>query len=140
MANAGITAYLFELTMTLGLRRVKAAPAAAMAYLTAVWGTASGIVVFGEVPTVLSVLGALIICAGTLAVIVSDSFPGFTMKHPYMLLHKSRSPEKNSSLDLSQPEENVESTALSAGRCRSVELAAHNTDMSVGREPWHSTA
>lgn len=124
--------------MTLGLRRVKAAPAAAMAYLTVVWGTAAGIVVFGEVPTVLSVLGALIICIGTLAVIISDSWPA--VKQPYMLLQKRHSLErKDSSVDLSQSDENVKRTALCASR-RSVELAVHSTDLSDGREHSYRTS
>lgn len=120
--------------MTLGLRRVKAAPAAAMAYLTVVWGTAAGFAVFGEVPTILSALGALIICVGTLAVIIFDSCPAYAVKQPYALLRKSISLErKDSSLDLSQAEENVKRTPLSAAR-RSVELAVHHTDVSGGRE------
>lgn len=36
--------------MTMGLRRVKAAPAAATAYLTVVWGLAAGILVSWLLP------------------------------------------------------------------------------------------
>lgn len=42
---AGLSAYIFQLFMTMGLRRVRAAPAAATAYLTVVWGMAAGILV-----------------------------------------------------------------------------------------------
>ena len=45
--GAGLSAYVFQLLMTMGLRRVKAAPAAATAYLTVVWGLAAGILVSG---------------------------------------------------------------------------------------------
>mmetsp|Transcript_18497 Transcript_18497/g.55778 ORF Transcript_18497/g.55778 Transcript_18497/m.55778 type:complete len:199 (-) Transcript_18497:768-1364(-) len=41
----GLSAYIFQLFMTMGLRRVRAAPAAATAYLTVVWGMAAGILV-----------------------------------------------------------------------------------------------
>jgi drug/metabolite transporter (DMT)-like permease len=37
------------MTMTMGLRRVKAAPAASMTYLSGVWGIIAGLLVFGEV-------------------------------------------------------------------------------------------
>ncbi len=45
LCGAGLSAYVFQLLMTMGLRRVKAAPAAATAYLTVVWGLAAGILV-----------------------------------------------------------------------------------------------
>lgn len=141
LIGTGITAYLFQLTMTLGLRRVKAAPAAAMAYLTVVWGTAAGVVVFGEIPTVLSVMGALIICIGTLAVIITDSWPSHGRKsHPYSLLQQRGSLErKDYSLGLSKPGMEAESTAPFTGR-RSLELARKSTDGSCGRERLHSIA
>ncbi len=45
--SAGLSAYAFQLLMTMGLRRVKAAPAAATLYLKVVWGLAAGILVSG---------------------------------------------------------------------------------------------
>lgn len=45
-AFAGIAGYGSQVTMTMALRRVKAAPATAMSYLSVVWGIIAGIFVF----------------------------------------------------------------------------------------------
>lgn len=60
--------------MTMGLRRVRAAPAAAIAYLSVVWGALAGVFIFHEIPVVLSAVGALVICLGTMAVAASESW------------------------------------------------------------------
>lgn len=73
LAGTGLSAYIFQCCMTMGLRRVRAAPAAAIAYLSVVWGILAGIFIFREVPTLLSIAGAVIICLGTLAVVVSET-------------------------------------------------------------------
>lgn len=74
LAATGLTAYLFQFTMTLGLRRMKAAPSAAISYLSVVWGALAGIFIFHEYPTPLSVFGAIVICLGTMAVVVSEGW------------------------------------------------------------------
>ena len=60
--------------MTLGLRRMKAAPSAAISYLSVVWGALAGIFIFHEYPTPLSIVGAIVICLGTMAVVVSEGW------------------------------------------------------------------
>lgn len=115
LVATGICAYLYQLTMTLGMRRIKAAPAAAMAYLTVVWGSASGFVIFGEIPNAFSVLGTLVICIGTIAVAV-DSCPTSVrqMFHSYVQCacsppqRRSSFDGKGASLDLTGSEEGME--------------------------------
>lgn len=74
LAGTGLSAYAFQVTMTMGLRRVKAAPAAAIAYLSVVWGLAASIGIFHESPNLLSLAGGIVICLGTLAVALSEAW------------------------------------------------------------------
>jgi hypothetical protein len=60
--------------MTMGLRRMQAAPSAAISYLSVVWGALAGFFVFHEVLTVMEGVGAAIICLGTMAVVVSEGW------------------------------------------------------------------
>lgn len=43
---AGVAGYGSQVTMTMALRRVKAAPATAMSYLSVVWGILAGLAIF----------------------------------------------------------------------------------------------
>lgn len=43
---AGVAGYGSQVTMTMALRRVKAAPATAMSYLSVVWGIIAGLLIF----------------------------------------------------------------------------------------------
>ncbi len=45
-AFAGLAGYGSQVTMTMALRRVKAAPATAMSYLSVVWGIVAGLAIF----------------------------------------------------------------------------------------------
>ena len=116
--NAGLTAYLFQLTMTMGLRRVAAAPAAAVSYLTVVWGLAAGILVFGEMPNVLSLIGALVICVGTLAVVLSESWSSRQEKRHHESLQAAQTAGSHAE---DEEEQESESTKL-LGRS-SIELS-----------------
>ena len=60
--------------MTMGLRRMKAAPSAAISYLSVVWGALAGFFVFHEVLTAMEVVGSAVICLGTMAVVVSEGW------------------------------------------------------------------
>lgn len=40
--GAGLTGYASQVTMTMALRRAKAAPATAMSYLSVIWGMIAG--------------------------------------------------------------------------------------------------
>lgn len=71
---AGISAYLFQVTMTMGLRRMKAAPSAAISYLSVVWGALAGVLIFNEYPTSLEIAGAAVICCATMAVVASEGW------------------------------------------------------------------
>ena len=44
--GAGVAGYGSQVTMTMALRRVKAAPATAMSYLSVVWGILAGLAIF----------------------------------------------------------------------------------------------
>jgi hypothetical protein len=58
----------------MGLRRMQAAPSAAISYLSVVWGALAGFFVFHEVLTAMEVVGAAVICLGTMAVVVSEGW------------------------------------------------------------------
>lgn len=60
--------------MTMGLRRMKAAPSAAISYLSVVWGALAGFFVFNETLTAMEVAGSAVICLGTMAVVVSEGW------------------------------------------------------------------
>ena len=60
--------------MTMGLRRMKAAPSAAISYLSVVWGALAGFFIFHEHVTAMEVAGSTVICLGTMAVVVSEGW------------------------------------------------------------------
>ena len=60
--------------MTMGLRRMQAAPSAAISYLSVVWGALAGYFVFNEFLTAMEVAGSAVICLGTMAVVVSEGW------------------------------------------------------------------
>ncbi|KAK9829224.1 hypothetical protein WJX72_004585 [[Myrmecia] bisecta] len=65
MIGLGLTGYGTQICMTYALQYAKAAPAIAMSYLSIVWGLLYGFFIFHEVPTVLSLVGAALICSCT---------------------------------------------------------------------------
>lgn len=67
--GVGLLGYGAQITLTLGLRSAKAAPAIATSYLSVVWGILASLFIFHETPSKRGILGALIIivCTGTLA-------------------------------------------------------------------------
>ncbi|KAK9865750.1 hypothetical protein WJX84_008399 [Apatococcus fuscideae] len=64
--GTGLTGYGTQICMTFALKYVKAAPALAMSYLSVVWSILYGYYIFGDVPTIWSLLGAILICSTTL--------------------------------------------------------------------------
>lgn len=60
--------------MTMGLRRMQAAPSAAVSYLSVVWGALAGTFIFNEYLTAFEVAGAIVICFGTMAVVASEGW------------------------------------------------------------------
>ena len=74
--GAAACGYLTQLTITSGLKRVPATLGTAASYLTVVWGMGLGYFVFHEVPTLLSLLGAALICGSALTLSLVEGRPG----------------------------------------------------------------
>ncbi|KAL4432832.1 hypothetical protein ABPG77_008158 [Micractinium sp. CCAP 211/92] len=68
----GVLGYLYQLALTSGLQRARAAPAVAMSYLSVIWGMLADMTIFGRYPNALSVLGAATICASSFFVAFSQ--------------------------------------------------------------------
>ena len=64
--RTGVTAYTAQWTVTTALKKVGASLATAMSYLGVVWSMLLGFLVFGEVPSHLSLAGAALICSCSL--------------------------------------------------------------------------
>lgn len=67
--GVGLLGYGAQISLTLGLRSAKAAPAIATSYLSVVWGILASLFIFHEQPSKRGVLGAaiIIVCTGSLA-------------------------------------------------------------------------
>ncbi|KAK9837654.1 hypothetical protein WJX74_002242 [Apatococcus lobatus] len=65
--GTGTSGYGTQICMTFALKYVKAAPALAMSYLSVVWSILYGYYIFGDVPTIWSLVGAVLICSMTLS-------------------------------------------------------------------------
>ncbi|BDA45883.1 probable pseudopaline exporter CntI [Coccomyxa sp. Obi] len=76
LVGVGVTSYGSQFCMTNALRHARAAPALAMSYISIVLTITYGYFLFNEVPTVLSVTGAVLICVSTL------SLGAFEKTHP----------------------------------------------------------
>ena len=66
-----VTVHLTQ-CLQVALRHAKAAPTVAMSYLSIVCGLAGGYVLFGEVPTLSAMCGAVLICIATVLVAVFE--------------------------------------------------------------------
>ncbi|KAK9828954.1 hypothetical protein WJX72_003023 [[Myrmecia] bisecta] len=78
LIGSGCCGYASQLTMTMGLQRVDAAPATLLSYLSVVWGELAGWVIFKERPSALSVFGTLLVCsmdASTAPIAAAYSLP-----------------------------------------------------------------
>lgn len=65
VAGNGLLGYGNQVTLTAALQRATAAPAVAMGYLSVVWGLIADVLIFHDYPTILSLVGALIVCASS---------------------------------------------------------------------------
>ncbi|EFN50789.1 hypothetical protein CHLNCDRAFT_142523 [Chlorella variabilis] len=72
----GLLGYLYQLALTAGLQRARAAPAVAMSYLSVIWGILADIFVFHDLPDSLSLVGAAIICLSSFSVAFSQKRAG----------------------------------------------------------------
>lgn len=72
LLTGGLLGYFYQLALTGGLQRARAAPAVAMAYLSVIWGILADMFVFHDVPDNLSLLGAAIICLSSFFVAFSQ--------------------------------------------------------------------
>ncbi|KAL3152963.1 hypothetical protein ABBQ38_011993 [Trebouxia sp. C0009 RCD-2024] len=68
----GFSAYGSQMSQTIALKMTHASLATAMSYLSVVWGIMSGYLVFGEIPNVLSFVGALLVCSCTLVLGIAE--------------------------------------------------------------------
>lgn len=68
----GFLGYLYQLALTAGLQRARAAPAVAMSYLGVIWGIVADIFVFHDLPDNLSLVGAAVICCSSFFVAFSQ--------------------------------------------------------------------
>jgi drug/metabolite transporter (DMT)-like permease len=66
LLGVGVTTYTAQVAMTYGLKLERAGRATAVRYLQIVFAAIWGMLFFAEVPGLLSILGALLIIAGTL--------------------------------------------------------------------------
>jgi drug/metabolite transporter (DMT)-like permease len=66
LAAVGVTTFLGQTFITLGLQRERAGRATAVGYLQIVFATAWGVLFFGDLPLPTTLLGAAVIVAGTL--------------------------------------------------------------------------
>lgn len=76
LVGVGITSYGSQFCMTNALRHARAAPALAMSYISIVLTITYGYFLFEEIPTVLSITGAVLICISTF------SLGAFEKSHP----------------------------------------------------------
>ncbi|PRW32584.1 Solute carrier family 35 member G1 [Chlorella sorokiniana] len=68
----GLLGYAYQLALTGGLQRARAAPAVAMSYLSVIWSILADILLFHDLPPVLSLVGAGIICLSSFFVAFSQ--------------------------------------------------------------------
>lgn len=73
--GAALCGYLTQMMITTGLKRIPATLGTATSYLTVVWGMVLGYFVFHEVPTLMSLLGAAMICGSALALSIVEGRP-----------------------------------------------------------------
>ncbi|KAK9904222.1 hypothetical protein WJX75_007139 [Coccomyxa subellipsoidea] len=76
LVGIGVTSYGSQFCMTNALRHARAAPALAMSYISIVLTITYGYFLFEEIPTVLSITGAVLICVSTF------SLGAFEKTHP----------------------------------------------------------
>ena len=72
VATVGVFGYLTQTSITIALRHAAAVPAVAMSYLSVVSGLTGGYAVFGEVPSISTVFGGVLICLSTLTLAVCE--------------------------------------------------------------------
>ncbi len=72
VATVGVFGYLTQTTITFALRYAAAVPAVAMSYLSVVSGLAGGYAVFGEIPSVSTLSGGVLICLSTLILAICE--------------------------------------------------------------------
>ena len=72
IATVGTFGYLTQTAITVALRYAAAVPAVAMSYLSVVSGLTGGYAVFGEIPSISTVFGGVLICLSTLTLAVYE--------------------------------------------------------------------
>ena len=68
----GLLAVGVQLSATNALRLCSAAPVVAMSYFAVIWGMGFDVLVFGDLPSALGLLGAALICACSAAVVLEQ--------------------------------------------------------------------
>jgi drug/metabolite transporter (DMT)-like permease len=71
LAGVGITTQIAQVYMTRGLQLVEVTRATTVGYVQIVFAALWGVLVFGQIPDMWSIVGALIVAASTLAVLLS---------------------------------------------------------------------
>ncbi|KAL4421372.1 hypothetical protein ABPG75_010663 [Micractinium tetrahymenae] len=161
----GFLGYLYQLALTAGLQRARAAPAVAMSYLSVIWGILADIFLFHDLPDALSLVGAAIICCSSLFVAISQRRQAVAAKAAAEAaaaaaeasVHRARAarlrqasaaagggtlqrPLLLGSDEMESDSEDEGSGELPAGRSRAASSRARSLAAAGSREDWASAA
>ncbi|KAL4458074.1 hypothetical protein ABPG75_012939 [Micractinium tetrahymenae] len=136
----GLLGYLYQLALTGGLQRARAAPAVAMSYLSILWSMLADIWVFKRHPNALSVLGTAIICGSSFFVAFSQKRQAAAAKRPAPVDATNASTSAGQQLQLQQQEQELAAAmATQAGHAEWREEEQEGRPLLGGSAAAHSS-